>query len=225
MSDTLPAPPTPRRRTSTGGLLSRLLVLGFAVTACGGADPTPPDAAAEVSEDVVEPLAEPASPATVPIRQAGAEVGRAPEPVRLDYPGIDAQMPVEARGVDGDGEMDIPRDASTAAWYEYGPAPGQDRGSTVIAAHAGSEETPVGPLHGLGDAAPGDVVEVEDDDGEVHSYRVSEVEQIGRRGADLEPYFDRQGPHRLVLFTCGGEWLPEAGRYADNIIVVAEPLR
>lgn len=120
--------------------------------------------------------------------------------------------------------MDIPDDAAQAAWYEYGKAPADQVGTTVISAHAGSQETPVGPLYALKDSRPGEEVTVLDEAGVAHHYEVTQVEQLGKDGLDFAPYFERTGKHRLVLITCGGQWIDERGSYADNIIVVAEPL-
>jgi hypothetical protein len=39
----------------------------------------------------------------------------------------------------------------------------------------------------------------------------------------LDALFQRTGPPRLVLLTCGGEFQPELRSYADNVVVVAEP--
>lgn len=145
-------------------------------------------------------------------------------PVRLDYEGIGAEMTVVPTGVAEDGQMEIPEDASVAGWYRFGRAPVDGEGNTVIAAHAGSERTPEGPLYGLRNARPGEVVRVEDTSGQHHAYRITEVDQLGKDGLDLTPYFTRSGPEQLVLVTCGGQWLPERQSYADNIIVVAEPV-
>lgn len=146
-----------------------------------------------------------------------------PAPVRLDYEGIGAEMAVAPTGVAEDGQMEIPEDASVAGWYRFGPAPADGEGSTVIAAHAGSERTPEGPLYALRTARTGDTVRVEDASGQHHAYRVTAVEQSGKDGLDFTPYFTRSGPEQLVLVTCGGQWMPERQSYADNIIVVAEP--
>ncbi|QCU79065.1 class F sortase [Citricoccus sp. SGAir0253] len=147
-----------------------------------------------------------------------------PAPVRLRYEAIGADVPVMPTGVAGDGQMEIPEDAATAGWYRFGPAPADGEGHTVLAAHAGSVETPRGPLYALRDAAAGDLVRLWDQDGTEHRYRVTTVEQLGKDGLDFTPYFDRTGPARLVLVTCGGQWRPERESYADNIIVVAEPV-
>jgi Sortase domain len=163
---------------------------------------------------------------TVPVVTAtlapSVRAAEPPAPVRLEYAAIGAVLPVVPTGVTDEGQMEIPQDAATAGWYRFGPAPADGEGNTVIAAHAGSVQTPEGPLYGLRQARPGDVVSVEDASGRHHAYRVTAVERLGKDGLDFTPYFARSGPERLVLVTCGGQWLPERQSYADNIIVVAE---
>jgi len=36
--------------------------------------------------------------------------------------------------------------------------------------------------------------------------------------------FDRQGPARLTLITCGGAFDPDRGGYQQNYVVVARPI-
>lgn len=160
----------------------------------------------------------------IPVAPADPEaVAQTPEPVRVRYPAIDADLPVQPRGVADDGQMDLPDDAAQAAWYQFGMSPAEGAGTTVIAAHAGSEQTPFGPFYGLLDAQQGDEVIIADSAGQEHRYQVIETQQLGKDGLDFTPYFDRSGPHRLVLITCGGQWVPERNSYTDNVIVVAEP--
>lgn len=234
-----------RRRLRAGRSVSLALVLGASLVATGcatGAAQSTEGRAATVSvpgESLEGPASSPSpepsgspgaapsvlSPGSVPVQPADqGQQERSPEPVQVLYPGIDADIPVEPRGVASDGQMDIPDDAAQAAWYEYGKAPADEVGTTVISAHAGSEETPVGPLYALKDSRPGEEVTVLDEAGAAHHYEVTQVEQLGKDGLDFAPYFERTGEHRLVLITCGGQWIDERGSYADNIIVVAEPL-
>ncbi len=165
--------------------------------------------------------------AEVPVQSASLDgtTTAAAAPVLLDYPDIDADIPVRPYGVSADGQMDVPDDAAVAAWYQFGKTPTDGVGTTVIAAHAGSEETPIGPLYALTEARPGDEVTVTDEDGEEHRYEVSEVEQLGKDGLDFAPFFERTGDHRLVMITCGGQWIAEESSYADNVIVIAEPVQ
>lgn len=180
--------------------------------------PTPssadPDAATQVS-----------SQTDIPIRSTEpAAAEQSPQPVLIRYPEIEAELPVQPSGVSEDGQMEVPDDAAQAGWYKYGKAPADEEGSTVITAHAGSAETPVGPLYALTEAEPGDEVAVTDESGTEHRYQVTEIQQLGKATLDFTPYFERAGEHHLVLITCGGQWIPEQNSYAENIIVVAEPV-
>jgi hypothetical protein len=65
---------------------------------------------------------------------------------------------------------------------------------------------------------------VTDASGAVTRWRVVSRELIEKRAVPLAALFQRAGPPRLVLLTCGGEFLPELRSYADNVVVVAEPV-
>ena len=67
-------------------------------------------------------------------------------------------------------------------------------------------------------------VEVEMDDGSVLRYRVIGRETIEKDELPVEELFDRSGPARLTLVTCGGPWRSEASSYRDNVVVVAVPV-
>ena len=244
---------TNRRRSRASRVHGPTLALGAALALLGCASGTSagtnPPAPAEATVSAPAPSAESApspspqtsegpgappspsgpgtasSPAAVPVAPAApGEVEKVPEPVRLIYPQIEAELPIAPRGVSDDGQMEVPDDAAQAGWYQYGKAPADEIGTTVITAHAGSEETPIGPLYGLTEAQPGQVVTVVDAAGAEHRYRVTETQQLGKDGLDFTPYFERTGAHRLVLITCGGQWMPERNSYAENVIVVAEPI-
>ena len=236
----------PRRGSRTAGPVLAALAVAVALAGAGcapaGVGESPSSAPVAAAPPSPAPTASFAAPAdaddagtglsasragTAPVPVAPAAlrpVTPAPAPVRLDYAAIGAEMPVVPTGVAGDGQMEIPEDASLAAWYRFGPAPADGEGNTVIAAHAGSEHTPEGPLYRLRDARPGDAVAVVDGSGQTHVFKVVSVERRGKDGLDFTPYFARSGPPRLVLVTCGGQWLPERQSYADNIIVVAEAM-
>lgn len=163
-------------------------------------------------------------PDEVPIVTATSGAIREVPPVSLDYPSLGIDMPVVPTGVTEDGQMEIPGDAATAGWYRHGKAPADAVGHTVIAAHNGSPDTPVGPLNAIGDSRTGDEIRVADRAGHEYTYRVISVEHVNKNDLNLEPYFSRDAAPRLVLVTCGGEWVPEQNTYSDNVVVIAEPL-
>ena len=144
--------------------------------------------------------------------------------MRLQIPDVGIDLPVDPVGVTADGLMEIPEDADRAGWYEFGPAPSDPAGSTVVAAHVDSRLTGIGQFARLRKVPVGSTLSLTTADGSVHTYRVSTVEKIAKDQAPVDQWFDRSGAPRLVLVTCGGAWRRDIGHYADNVVVTAEPL-
>lgn len=67
-------------------------------------------------------------------------------------------------------------------------------------------------------------MELPPDGARVGWYRHGPVPGAAGGSAVLAGHVDtrRDGPARLVLVTCGGEYLPDAAGYRDNVVVVAE---
>lgn len=167
-------------------------------------DPRPPAV-------VPSPETRPASPAT--------PADAAPEPTRVTVPALDASLPVRPVGVDDQQAMQIPEDPDVAGWYRYGPGPTAQSGAMVIAAHVDTAGE-IGPLSRLPDLEPGDHIRVDVGD-ELLVYAVTRVDHHAKKALDLDALFDRTGPPRLHLVSCGGEWDPSTRSYEDNVIAVA----
>lgn len=118
--------------------------------------------------------------------------------------------------------MEIPDSAAVAGWYQYGPAPSEEAGNAVMAAHVDSPQG-LGPFGRLLNVTEGAVIEVESASGEQVTYEVVDVEQTDKREVDLSQVFADDGPAQLVLVTCGGAWDAGRGHYDDNVIVTAVP--
>ena len=63
-----------------------------------------------------------------------------------------------------------------------------------------------------------------DSAGTTTRWRVLSRALVPKRALPIAQLFARAGPPRLVLMTCGGEFLPELRAYRDNVVVVAEPM-
>jgi Sortase domain len=175
-----------------------------------GSDPresqTGPRSVPRVDATVIEPL-------------------ESPDPPRsLGIPSVGVRMPVVATGVREDGQMELPEDPAEVGWYRFGASPGDQRGSVVLGGHVDSVRYGVGPLARLASVKAGDQILVTGADGERLRYRVTALERISKAALPTERLFDPDSPHRLVVITCGGRYLPDAGGYEDNIVVVARPL-
>ncbi|MGY4645545.1 class F sortase [Cellulomonas sp. URHB0016] len=224
-------PPRASARAPRGRRLAVVVALAAALgllTACSTpAGPVGPAPARPSSAPPGPSAASPPVP-SVPVHDAalGAQTAPAapPPPARLVVPEVSIDMAVDAVGVLDDGEMEIPEDADRAGWYRFGPAPGDAAGATVLAAHVDSRRTGIGPMARLREVEVGTTLTVTTADGHEHGYRVVDVAKVSKEGAPVDQWFDRAGPPRLVLVTCGGTFRRDIGHYTDNVVVTAEPL-
>jgi hypothetical protein len=196
------------------------------------------DRIAEI-QDEEDPPAPPAAPQTQ-APQAQPEAGQ-PEP-QPDLPRpeaktakpADKQRPGTVRLAHGgtaylvrreigpDGVLPIPSAINQATWW--GAEPSAPAGATVLAGHINWKGA-VGPFAELWHAKVGDPAIVVGASGQTFNYRVSQVvtlhkDELPSRAPEL---FAQDGPHRLVLVTCGGQWVGGEVGYASNQIVVATP--
>jgi len=125
--------------------------------------------------------------------------------------------------VDDAGLMEVPEDVRTIGWYRHGAGPGED-GSAVLSGHVDDRVQGRGAFYELATTSTGDTVEVDTGDGRTLAYRVDSVRNFGKEELPLEEVFQRSGPPRLVLITCGGEFDRATGHYVDNIVVTAVPV-
>jgi hypothetical protein len=137
---------------------------------------------------------------------------------------LDIRMPVVPVGVAVDGQMALPGTPDEAGWYRYGAAPGDAAGAIVIAGHLDMPGYGVGPMARLDELRAGDVVMLRTHVGH-ERYIVENVDRVRKTRLDLDALFRRDGPPRLHIVTCGGRFDREAGRYDENVVVVATPTR
>lgn len=184
------------------------------------ADSTPPSGPVPASS----PAGQIPAPSSIPVRPATPEPAVSiPAPVRVEVEGTGISLEVVPVGVEDNGAMTIPDNHYQAGWYKYGPAPGADAGSSVLAAHVDSRTEQL-PIAGLKDVPPGTIVTVTREDGSVQRYATEKVENIAKRSLDGHRLFDRTGEPRLKLVTCGGKWLEAEDDYEDNVVLTAAPV-
>lgn len=164
-------------------------------------------------------------PESVPLRDATRiePLATVAPPRELSIPSVGVTMPIVATGVLDDGQMELPEDPAQIGWYQFGPGPGERRGSVVLAGHVDSTRYGVGPLARLASIQEGARITVTDAEGSPVRYRVTGVERIRKAALPTDRLFDPDSAPRLVVITCGGRYLPEAGGYEDNIVVIAKP--
>lgn len=175
--------------------------------------PTP----AATSESAPPPVA------TRSARLADLRVQATAPPTRLTAPSVGIDAPVVPVGVEPDGLMEVPTIVAEVGWYAYGSAPGDDEGSIVLAGHVDSRSQGRGAFFALQDLQPGDEVRLDDADGATTTWVVTGRSTIEKEVVPLDELFRRDGPSRLVLVTCGGDFDADRRSYRSNVVVTAEP--
>ena len=198
-----------------------LTMIGFAVTRDNPEPPVPP-APAEAVDRAVETAPEQRTSkpgdklthsATVP------ELGySAPARVRIPSIGVDSTL-VEL-GLDPDGVMETPEPVESAGWFKPSPPPGLP-GATVITGHVTWNQEPV-VFFELGSLRPGDLVEVDREDGKTTTFEVTRIGTFPKDEFPTAEVYDQPPRSELRLITCGGEYDPTTHSYPDNVIVWAK---
>lgn len=159
------------------------------------------------------------SPGPVP-RSTPSGVAVSP-PVHLDVPAVDVSADVVPAGVLPDGALDVPPDPRVVGWWSSGAVPGAPAGTVVLAAHVDASGVGAGPMVRLVEAPLGTEVRVGTADGDVATYAVAERRSYAKADGLPREVYRADGPHRLVLVTCGGVFDARTGHYSDNVVVVA----
>lgn len=145
------------------------------------------------------------------------EVVHRPVRLRIDALGVDA--PIEGFGRDGDGQLDVPTDGATVAWYREGSVPGA-AGSSVLAAHV-DHDGRRGVFFDLDTLQAGDTVRVDFDDGRTLTFDVVRRRRYAKEDLPVHRLFSRNGDAVLTLITCGGRFDPTTRHYDANTVVQA----
>ncbi|TFC93353.1 class F sortase [Cryobacterium sp. TMT3-29-2] len=216
---------------ATAGTFTALAVALALLTGCSSAPSTasstayvPPTNAAPTTTPAASP---PTAEVEVPTTSSSLDQNQVPaalppQSIRVDSLGID--MAIESVGLAEDGAMELPQDPSLAAWYRFGPSPASAAGATVIAAHVDSLVYDIGPFAQLATATVGTEIVVTTADGQERRYAVESVQTVTKQDVPWGSIFDRSGPNRLTLVTCGGEFDYDAKTYLSNVIVSATPM-
>lgn len=103
----------------------------------------------------------------------------------------------------------------TAGHVDYGPGGLSDRGG---------ELSPWGSLHAV---SPCDDVYATDSQGRAHHYRITDKFTVPQEELDVSGTFSTTGDAHLVMVTCSGESVDEAGgpmqfHYDHNLVIMAQ---
>lgn len=222
-------------------------VLIWALTHQQGDPPAPPSALEGVAEgggarpsttpppdDAETPPADDAEPTTAPPAAADSagpeQVDEEPQPVGLDraeplsirIPSIGVDSPLHALGLDEDGTLQVPSGDrfDEAAWYDGSPTPGEI-GPSVIEGHVTNLSRGPSVFFDLGALRPGDLVEVDRQDGSTVTFEVYDLGSFPKDAFPRVAVYGNTDEAELRLITCGGVYDEQARHHVDNVVVFA----
>ncbi|SFW74384.1 class F sortase [Amycolatopsis australiensis] len=140
-------------------------------------------------------------------------------PVQLSLPGGGTAKLVQ-EDLDANGALKIPEGLDEAAWW--GAKLGAGHGVALLSGHV-NWKGQKGPFTELWQVEPGQEVKLTDAAGGAWVYRIDSAETIHKSelAGRSEQLFDPDGPHKLLLVTCGGEYVGGSEGYEDNRVVTA----
>jgi hypothetical protein len=166
-----------------------------------------------------------ANGATTPVAAAGQptdqsakpDTGQAPS--QLSLPGGGTAKLVQ-EDLDANGALKIPEGLGEAAWW--GAKLGADHGVALLSGHV-NWKGKKGPFNELWQVKQGQEVKLSDAAGGAWVYRIDATETVHKSelAGRSEQLFDPDGPHKLLLVTCGGEYVGGSEGYEDNRVITA----
>jgi len=143
------------------------------------------------------------------------------KPVQLVIEKLSIDTEVEEVGVVPEtNQMDVPKDANKAGWYNKRPYPGED-GSSVITAHYDSTTGAPGIFYNLKKLEAGDNLYLINENGFRIDYVVREVKSVPVSTFPKDLIYSDKGYSQLSLITCAGIWNPLTRDYSNRLVVVA----
>lgn len=191
----------------------------LALTGCGAAEvPSVPNQVASLSTIATSAQAPSTNSYTT---NASTFAGQASVqgiiPVRLRIPAIKVDTNVQSVGLLTDGQMGVPTNDTSVAWYKDGTEPGA-AGNAVIDGHVDSKSGPAVFFY-LKDLNKGDKIYVTDAHGTTYTFAVTDIEAYPRDNAPLARVFGSFGVPNLNLITCTGLFDTVAGTHDERLVV------
>jgi LPXTG-site transpeptidase (sortase) family protein len=141
---------------------------------------------------------------------------------RIMIPKIGVNAEFSYKVVGGDGQMPNPNGPTDVAYYDFSQWPGLGGlpgagGNVVVAGHVDYIRHGPAVFWDLHNLAPGDIVQIQMNDGSVIEYAIEFNKHIEVGDADWTAIVAGTAEESITLITCGGEF--EAGHYTNRQIL------
>lgn len=192
--------------TLTAPLLAAAILLG---SGCGALDngeaPTWATPAVQAQTDLQTPVPARADESDQPAELSLGERSAPTDPVATDIAG--ALLP--------------PQDVTRLGWWVDSALPGSGAGTIVVTGHVDDAAQGDGFAKQFARLQEGDQVTLTSRNGQQLAYLVDSVTSVDKSNLPVDELNRLDGPERLALVTCGGEFVGPPLGYANNDIVFA----
>ena len=146
-------------------------------------------------------------------------------PVSVRIPDLSVKSDVIPVGVDAANNVVVPEDIQEIGWYAFAAGPTDPQGSIVLVGHRDGVVSGRGAFYGIDQLEPGDSVVLHTSESSRIRFVVEDAQSVTKeRFAELaSDVFSTTGTKRLILITCGGEYVKADGGYQENVLVTAIP--
>lgn len=143
-------------------------------------------------------------------------------PVRLKIPAINVDINLESVGLTPQGDMDISKGPTNAAWFNLGPRPGET-GSAVIDGHYGWWKNGVPAVfENLNKLRTGDKIYIEDQTGATTAFVMRDAKKYNPDADASDVFSSNDGQSHLNLITCNGVWNSIQKSYSDRLVIFTD---
>ncbi len=142
-------------------------------------------------------------------------------PIHLKIPIINVDAPIGQVGLTREGDVDVPKGPTNAAWYNLGPRPGEI-GSSVIVGHFGWKNNTPAVFDNLSKLKKGDKIYAEDDQGISTTFVVREIKTYDSKADASYVFNSSDNKSHLNLITCEGTWNKVSKDYPSRLVVFAD---
>ena len=140
-----------------------------------------------------------------------------PKTLHITQRGI--ETPIQAVGLDANGNMATPANETDVGWYSGGVAPG-NIGPAVLAAHTGLPEKPT-TFRRFEELKKGSTFSISDVSGQTARFEVIDTAVYTPESAPRELIFGSTSARRVTLITCIGTWMPHQKTYSHRLVIYA----
>lgn len=203
------------------GLLVSAAVAVLLLTGCAASTNAETVAALPAAEQT-QAAAQESTASQAPPTAAPVEPLAASTPISVRFPSTGAESKLLSLGLRDNGTLEVPPDGpgAPASWFNGSPTPGE-LGPAVLLGHVNATDGGPGVFAGLRALGPGDLIEINREDGTTAVFEFDRGEQYPKDAFPTQKVYGNTDGAELRLITCDG-YDPATGEFDDNYVVYAK---